>query len=93
MKKLALLTAAGATLLMLAGPAIAQNEVNPTGTGPSKTHAGNPDPTSGGPRTNPNAPATDKRNNPNQAGPASSPGTGTSTDTTTMNPRNGTEKK
>ncbi|MBV8538213.1 MAG: hypothetical protein JO128_21630 [Alphaproteobacteria bacterium] len=91
MKKFALLTAAAAVLM--AGAAFAQNAVNPTAEGPSKSHAGNPDPTSAGARTNPNAPATDKRNNPGQAGPASSPGSSTSTDPTNMNPRNTTEKK
>ncbi len=93
MRKITLLFAAAATLLMAGGAALAQSAVNPTGTGPSKTHAGNPDPASGGARTNPNAPATDKRNNPVQAGPANSPGSSTSTDQTNMNPRNTTEKK
>ena len=93
MKNLALLIAAAAAVLMVGGAALAQNAVNPTGTGPSKTHAGNPDPSNGGARTNPNAPATDKRNNPDQAGPVNSPGSSTSTDQTNMNPRNTTEKK
>ncbi len=48
MKNIALLTAAAAAVVMVGGAALAQNAVNPTGTGPSKTHAGNPDPTSGG---------------------------------------------
>ena len=92
MKKLALLTAAGAALLLMGGAALAQNAQNPTVNGPSKTHQANPDPTTAE-RSNPNAPATDKRNNPDQAGPATSSGSGTSSDTTSMNPRNTTEKK
>ena len=88
MNKFALLTAAGAAVLMLGGAALAQNAVNPTAEGPSKTHMGNPDPQqSTGSKTNPNAPATDKRNNPNQPGPASSPGGSVSTDPTNANPR------
>jgi len=75
MNKLSLLTAAGAALLMTGGAALAQNAMNPTGSGPSKSHMGNPDPVASGAKMkNPNAPATDKRNNPNQADPANSSG-------------------
>ncbi|MBV8538253.1 MAG: hypothetical protein JO128_21830 [Alphaproteobacteria bacterium] len=71
MKKLALLTAAGAALLMAGGVALAQS---PDTTGASKSHMGNPPPSGSAKKKNPNAAATDKRNNPNQADPANSSG-------------------
>jgi hypothetical protein len=71
MNKLALFTAAGAAVMMLSGAALAQT---PDTTGASKSHMGNPAPNGTATKKNPNAPAGDKRNNPKQAGPASSSG-------------------
>ena len=52
MKRLSLLTAAGAALMMIGGTALAQSpspspNANPSSTGASKSHMGNPDPAKG----------------------------------------------
>jgi len=93
MNKLALLSAAGATLLLIGGAALAQTSDQPSTMGAEKSHMNNPLPSGTGP-ANPNAPAADKRNNPDQPGPATSSGSGTmSQDPTSENPHNTTEKK
>lgn len=87
MNKLALFTAAGAALMMISGVALAQDTTHkPSTMGASKSHMGNPPPSGHGP-SNPNAPATDKRNNAHQKGPASSSGGHVSSDPTNQNPR------